>query len=125
MPATHSYKAGKGQQKNGKVEECLKYTCLEHSTGEQLNWKQVSVMIRYKKSIPEGLSHSQVRMGRGSPLCEQLHEKIVQQSKNNVFQCTIARNLGISSSMVHNTDNIDSENLEKSLHASSKAKNQH
>uniref|UniRef100_A0AAR2J834 Transposase Tc1-like domain-containing protein n=1 Tax=Pygocentrus nattereri TaxID=42514 RepID=A0AAR2J834_PYGNA len=38
----------------------------------------------------------------GSPLCEQLHEQIVQQVKNNVSQSAIAGNLGISSSTVHN-----------------------
>uniref|UniRef100_A0A3B3Z7C8 C2H2-type domain-containing protein n=1 Tax=Periophthalmus magnuspinnatus TaxID=409849 RepID=A0A3B3Z7C8_9GOBI len=54
------------------IEECLKSTCLEHSTDEQVHWKHVSVMIGYKRSIPEGLSHSQARMGRGSPHCEQL-----------------------------------------------------
>ena len=48
------------------------------------------------------LSHSQARMGRGSPLCEQLREQIVEQFKNNVSQSTIARNLGISTSTVHN-----------------------
>ena len=58
-------------------------------------------MIGYKKRIPERLSHSQARMGRGSPLCEQLREQIVKQFKNNVSQPTIARNLGISSSTVH------------------------
>ncbi len=59
-------------------------------------------MIGYKRSIPKRLSCSQARMGRGSPLCEQLREQIVQQFKNNVSQRAIARNLGISSSTVHN-----------------------
>ncbi|KAF0030334.1 hypothetical protein F2P81_017065 [Scophthalmus maximus] len=102
MPATRSKKLGQGQQKTGKVEECSKSTCLEQSTGEQVNTKQLSVRIGYKRSIPERLSRSQARIGRGSPLCEQLREQIVQQFKNNVSQCTIARNLGISSSTVHN-----------------------
>ena len=48
------------------------------------------------------LSHSQARMGRGSPLCPQLCEKIVEQFKNNISQSKIARNLGISTSTVHN-----------------------
>ena len=52
--------------------------------------------------INELLSHSQAKMARGSPLCGQLREKIVKQFKNNVPQRTIARNLGISSSTVHN-----------------------
>ena len=52
--------------------------------------------------INELLSHSQAKMARGSPLCGQLREKIVEQFKNNVPQRTSARNLGISSSTVHN-----------------------
>ena len=52
--------------------------------------------------INELLSHSQAKMARGSPLCGQLRVKIVEQFKNNVHQRTIARNLGISSSTVHN-----------------------
>ena len=52
--------------------------------------------------INELLSHSQAKMARGSPLCGQLREKIVEQFKNNVPQRTIARNLGSSSSTVHN-----------------------
>ena len=59
-------------------------------------------MIGYKSSFPEMLSHSQTRMGRGSPLCEQMREQIVEQFKNNISQRAIARNLGISSSTVHN-----------------------
>ena len=51
--------------------------------------------------INELLSRSQAKMARGSPLCGQLREKIVEQFKNNVPQRTIARNLGISSSTVH------------------------
>ena len=35
-------------------------------------------MIGYKISIPVRLSHSQARMGRGSPLCEQLREPIAK-----------------------------------------------
>ena len=57
--------------------------CLTLCTGEQVSWKQVSVMIGYKRSIPEKLSRSQARMGRGSPLCEQLCEQIAQPFKNN------------------------------------------
>ena len=59
-------------------------------------------MIGFKKSIHEGLSRSQARMGRGSPHCEQLHGQIVQQFKNNVSQREIAKNLVISPSTVHN-----------------------
>ncbi|KAL7851246.1 hypothetical protein AOLI_G00216020 [Acnodon oligacanthus] len=88
MPATRSKEVGTGAEVG----------TVEHSTGEQLNWKQVRVMTEYKGSIPERLRRSQKRMERGSPLCKQ----IVQQFMNNVSQHAIARNLGISSSTVHN-----------------------
>lgn len=76
MPAAHNL-----QYKTRKVQECSVSTCLEHSTGEQVNWKQLSVMIGYKRSIPERLGRSQARTGRGSP-----------QFKNNVSQQALARN---------------------------------
>uniref|UniRef100_A0AAR2KV54 Tc1-like transposase DDE domain-containing protein n=1 Tax=Pygocentrus nattereri TaxID=42514 RepID=A0AAR2KV54_PYGNA len=37
-------------------------------------------MTGYKGSIPERLSRSQARMGRGSPLCEHLREQIEKDS---------------------------------------------
>ena len=40
-------------------------------------------------------------MGRGSPLCAK-RETIFSQLKNNVSQCKIAKNLGLSLSTVHN-----------------------
>ncbi len=41
-------------------------------------------------------------MGRGSPICERVHKKIVKYFKNNVPQCQIAKALQISSSTVYN-----------------------
>ncbi len=41
-------------------------------------------------------------MGRGSPICERVHKKIVEYFKNNVPQRQIAKALQISSSTVHN-----------------------
>ncbi|XP_076588395.1 uncharacterized protein LOC143321716 isoform X2 [Chaetodon auriga] len=41
-------------------------------------------------------------MGRGSPLSHNLREQIIQQFQNNVSQRTIAKNLGISPSTIHN-----------------------
>ncbi len=41
-------------------------------------------------------------MGRGSPICERVHKKIVEYFKNNVPQRPIAKALQISSSTVHN-----------------------
>ena len=55
-----------------------------------------------KGAPPNMLSHLQARMGRGSSLCPQLREKIVEQFKNIISQSKIARNLGISTSTVHN-----------------------
>ena len=59
---------------------------------EQVNWKQVNVMIGYERNILESLSRS---------LCDcerPLREKIAQQ----VSQSTSARNSVMSSSKVHN-----------------------
>ena len=41
-------------------------------------------------------------MGRGSPLCAKLHERIVCQFKDNVSHSKIAKNFGLSPSTVHN-----------------------
>ncbi len=41
-------------------------------------------------------------MGRGSPVCPQIREKIIEMFKNNVPQRKIGRDLAISPSTVHN-----------------------
>lgn len=41
-------------------------------------------------------------MGRGSPLCAKIRERIVSQFKRNISQRKIAENLGLSTSTVHN-----------------------
>ncbi len=41
-------------------------------------------------------------MGRGSPVCQQIREKIIEMFKNNVPQRKIGRDLHISPSTVHN-----------------------
>ncbi len=41
-------------------------------------------------------------MGRGSPVCQQIREKIIEMFKNNVPQRKIERDLDISPSTVHN-----------------------
>ncbi len=48
------------------------------------------------------MSLSEVKMGRGSPICERVRKKIVEYFKNNVPQHQIAKALQISSSTVHN-----------------------
>ncbi len=59
-------------------------------------------MISYKRDVLERQSLSEVKMGRGSPICERVHKKIVEYFKNNVPQCQIAKALQISSYTVHN-----------------------
>ncbi len=75
-------------------------------------------MISYKRDVLERQSLSEVKMGRGSPICERVRKKIVEYFKNNVPQCQIAKALQISSSTEHN---IISEKLEKSLCVRDKA----
>ncbi len=59
-------------------------------------------MISYKRDVLERQSLSEVKMGRGTPICEREHKKIVEYFKNNVPQRQIAKPLLISSSTVHN-----------------------
>jgi len=56
-------------------------------------------MISYKRDVLERQSLSEVKMGRGSPIYERVHKKIVE---NNVPQRQIAKALQISSSTVNN-----------------------
>ena len=65
MPAKHSKIAGTAETKEKfrKIRKnVLKITRLEHSTGEQVNWIQLSAVIGYKRSITERRSCSQARM---------------------------------------------------------------
>ncbi len=59
-------------------------------------------MISCKRDVLERQSLSEVKMGRGSPICERVHKKIVEYFKNNVPQHQIAKALQISSSTDHN-----------------------
>ncbi len=59
-------------------------------------------MISYKRDVFERQSLSEVKMGRGSPICERVCKKMVKYFKNNIPQCQIAKALQISSSTVHN-----------------------
>ncbi len=59
-------------------------------------------MISYKRDDLERQSLSEIKMGRGSPICERVRKKIVDYFKNNVPQRQIAKALQISSSTVHN-----------------------
>ncbi len=59
-------------------------------------------MISYKRDVLERQSLSEVKMGKGSPICERVRKKIEEYFKNNVPQRQIAKALQISSSTVHN-----------------------
>ncbi len=45
---------------------------------------------------------SEVKMGRGSPICERVCKKIVEYLKNKISQRQIAKAMQISSSTVYN-----------------------
>lgn len=64
-------------------------------------WVQIPLCMWHNR-MTELLSHSQAKLGQGSPDCQQMHEKIIEQFKDNVLECTVATNLGISSTTVHN-----------------------
>ncbi len=70
-------------------------------------------MISYKRDVLERQSLSEVKMGRGSPICERVRKKIVEYFKNNVPQRQIAKALSHHLQCI--TSSKDSEKLEKSL----------
>ncbi len=57
-------------------------------------------MISYERYILERQSLSEVKMGRGSPICERVRKKIVEYFKNNIPQHKIAKASQISSSTI-------------------------
>ncbi len=59
-------------------------------------------MISYKRDVLERQSLSEVKMGRGSPVCERVHKNILEYFKSNVPQRQIVKSLHISSPTVHN-----------------------
>ncbi len=71
-----------------------------------INWLLIKLkvcnMISYKSDVLERQSCSEVKMGRGSPICERVRKKIVEYFKNTVPRCQIAKTLQNSSSTVHN-----------------------
>ncbi len=60
-------------------------------------------MISCKRDVLERHSLSELKIGRGSPICERVRKKIVEYFENNVPRPQIAKALQISSSTVHNT----------------------
>ncbi len=73
-------------------------------------------MISYKRDVLERQSLSEVKMDRGSPICERLWKKIVEYFKSNVLQCQIAKALHHSSSTVHKIIKRFRETGEISVH---------
>ncbi len=59
-------------------------------------------MSSYKRDVLERQSLSEVKICRGSPICEKVRQKIVKYFKSNVPERQIAKALYISSSTVHN-----------------------
>ncbi len=95
MPATGPKKVGTGQQRAEKARNFEKIQLGEHLATNEVNWHQVCNMISYKRDVLERQSLSEVKMGRGSPICERVRKKIVEYFKNNVPQCQIAKALQI------------------------------
>ncbi len=50
-------------------------------------------MISYKRDVLERQNLSEVKMGRGSPICERVRKNIVEYFKNNGPQRKIAKAL--------------------------------
>ncbi len=73
-------------------------------------------MICYKWDVLERQRLLEVKMGRGSPICEKVCKKIVEYFKNNVPQRQIAKALQILSSTVHNIIKRFRESGEISVH---------
>ncbi len=62
-------------------------------------------MIIYKRDVLERHSLSEVKMGRGSPICERVRKNIVEYFKNNVKSQRLCK----SHHLQHITSSKDSE----------------
>ncbi len=76
---------------------------------KRFSWENIKKLIKLTDircvtaiKVLERQSLSEVKMGKGSSICERVRKKIVEYFKNNVLQCQIAKALQISSSTVHN-----------------------
>ncbi len=116
-----SYKLARGQQRAEKARHFKEIQLGEHLAADYVNWHHVCNMISCKRDVLERQSLSEVKMGRGSPICERVHKMIMKYFKNNVRRCQIAKALQISSCTVHNIIKY-SEKLEKSLCVRDKVK---
>ncbi len=57
--------------------------------------------ISYERDVLERQSLSEVKIGRGSPVCERVRKNIVEYFKNQRSSMSIAKAFQISSSTVH------------------------
>ncbi len=86
MPATGlQLKKAQGQQRAEKARHFEKIQLGEHLA--------TNLGLKHKRDVLERQSLSEVKMGRGSPICERLCKKIVEYFKNNVPQRQIAKAL--------------------------------
>ncbi len=67
----------RGQQRAEKALHFEKIQLGEHLVTNEVNWHQVCHMISYKRDVLERQSLSEVKMGRGSLICERVQKKIV------------------------------------------------
>ncbi len=111
----------RGQQRAEKAGHFKEIQLEEHLAADYVNWHHVCNMISCKRDVLEKQSLSEVKMGRGSPICERVCKMIMEYFKNNLCRCQIANALQISSCTVHNIIKY-SEKLEKSLCVRDKVK---
>ncbi len=108
-----------GQQRAEKARHFEKIQLGEHLATNEVNWHQVCNMS-YKRDFLERQSLSEVKMGRGSPICERVCKKIVEYLKTTFLNVKLQR-LCKSHHLQCITSSKDSEKLEKSLCVRDKA----
>ncbi len=119
LAATGLKKVGTEQQRPEKAGHFENIQLGEHLATNLVNWHQVCNMISYKREVLERQSLSEVKMGRGSPICGRVRKKIVEYFKNNVRHVKLQR-LCKSHHLQFITPSKYSEKLEKSLCARDK-----
>jgi len=88
-----SEKLARGQQRAEKARHFEKIQLGEQLATNYVNWHQVCNMSSYKRDVLKRQSLSEVRICRGSPICEEVRQKIVEYVKNNVPERQIAKAL--------------------------------
>ncbi len=103
------------QQRAEKARHLEKIQLGEHPATNWVNWHQVCNMISYKRDVLERQSLSEVKMGRGSPICETVRKRIVEYFLKTMFLNVKLQRLCKSHHLQCITSSKDSEKLEKSL----------